>query len=488
MPRSRQIASARRRRLSKQLLHVLPHVLEYVDSPTVLFSVGAVSAGWKASLPSLKTLSLRSGTATHIGMCRTYQMRIAALQGLLRVYCSPMNRDHLRAVDIATVVDEWGGHDSFIESKLLKDELEPLLQCPLLESISMCVDGAEQVLPQLLRKPTLRFARLSGVGYGDISGDTRLSDDICESIAASRLCTLHLRYASWAGRSLVLPQTLKELVVESFPQDQNFGCGEDEEEIPGQVVVGEARLELLAVSMSCGWGFHDRDESRVGCWNNSLLQSFSVCGCLHRIILPQDAYCVTEPAVAALEVALQIAFLFEQLYSWSLLGVQCQHLKICPTVHHELSGDVVALRFAQLPQPLKKRILEFAHQGPVVERPSVWQSLRGREKTCIINGGSSTARIHTCSEWSHIGFPTLADHCNIASDLHPGNEFVIGRDDLREDLKWQNDRAREYFLAQHEDDSEPSKRQKRRQKDRRRKERAAAAKACKTSEPANATR
>lgn len=469
MPRCRRSVAARTARLNKQLLPVLPRVLEYVDSPTVLLSVRKASKAWAASAPPLQTLALRSATATHIGMLRTDQMRFAALQGLLRVSCNPMNRQHLRAVDIATVVDEWGGHNAFIKPDLLESELEALLQCTSLESISMCVAGAEKVLPYLLRKPTVRFARLVGVGFGDISGDTILCDDIRVSIAASRLHTLHLRYASWAGQRLVLPETLKEFVVESFPQVES--CPQDDEdEVPGQVVVGKAKLELLALSMSSGWGFEDSDEGRVGCWNHHLLQSFSDCGCLRRVILPKDAYCVTAPAVTALQRTLERASRLEQLHSWSLLGLQCQRLNIFPGLDHQSLVDATALRFAQLPRSLKQSILEFAHEGPVVERPSVWQPLRGKEKAYIVMDCDMNGSIRTSPAWEHIGFPTLAEHCSAASDLHFGNEFVIGRDDLHADLRWQHARAQEFEQAQ-QNDSEPSKRQKRRQKDKRRKER-----------------
>jgi len=193
--------------------------------------------------------------------------------------------------------------------------------------------------------------------------------------------------------------------------------------------------------------------------------------------------------VAALEAALRTASLLEQLYSWSLLSLQCKRLSICPSANNVMSGDVIALRFAQLPCHLKKLVLEFAHEGPTVERPSVWQPLRGKEKAIMFTDSDMNGYIRVTNEDSFIGFPTLADHCRAASDLHPGNEFVIGQNDLHADLKWQNARAQEFHQTEQnqqqlqkpkkqqkqqpegDHDREPSKRQKRRQKDKLRKER-----------------
>lgn len=346
----------------------------------------------------------------------------------------------------------------------------------------MCVLGAESILPQMLRKPTLRVARLQGVWYGDISGDTRLPDDICTSIAESRLRTLHLRYTTWAGRHLVLPQTLKEFVVESYPQDENFGCGRDDEEIPKLVVVGKAKLELLALSMSCSWGSEtDRAESciRVGCWNESLLRSFSTCGCLRRVILPQDAYCITSPAVESLERALRIASLLEHLASWSVLSLQCQRLNFRPCSNQAPSANTMALGFALLSNRLMKLVLGFAHEGPSVEKPWLWKPLRGKSKAFLINDSDGNAYVQTSSEWSHTGFPTLATYCSSASDLHMGNAFVVGQDDLLEDVKWHNKPCQRIDLSdagldQHNSQgldivNALSRRQRRRQKDKLRK-------------------
>jgi len=380
-------------------------------------------------------LALRTGASTAIAIDRTQAYLIAALQGLLKVFCSAPHCAALRVVDITTVENQWGqhnawsaGHDGCQPHRCTDSGnlLQPLLSCHNLEYIALSIEDGEGVLPELLRRPKLRTVRLQGTYYGDISGDSELPDELCEAIAASRLRTLHLRYACWTGKQLVLPSTLRELVVESYPWDENFGAPYfNEEEVPGDVVVGAAQLQLLAFCMSCvrrdpvppgPSRFPEKPHfyDRYGCWDGALLRSFRSCGLLQRVVLPRDATCVTDDGATALELALTTASQHEAFHSWVLLGLQLQRSNPCAQLQRASPADTSSLRFAMLPQTLIRRVLDFAVTGPKVERPNVWPQ---RDP-----------------ETDHFdGFPTLAAHCSVAADLHTHNAFHVGKNDKVKD-------------------------------------------------------
>jgi len=415
-------------------LEVLPDVLKYVDQPTLILSVRLTNSEWASRVPPFDTLALRTFISTQVAIHRTQAERISALQGLLRVFCSVQHCAHLRVVDITTVANQWGQHDPWSGGHCdgspdpwtdRENCLKPLLSCHNLEYLALSIEEGGSVLPDLLRRPTLHFARLQGTGYGDIGGDSRLPDELCEAIATCRLRTLHLRYACWPGKQLVLPATLRELVVESYPWDDNFGCGDDIDEVPGDIVVGAAQLQVLALSMSCVLREEAPDVTpemqemiahkanfyaRVGCWDGALMRSFRSCAALQRVVLPRDALCVTDKGSTALELALTSATQHEAFHSWVLLGLQLQRLKPSPHLQQASAADISGLRCAQLPQTLIRRVMEFAVTGPNVERPKVWPE--------EVDPESETAN------WQ--GFPTLAANCSVAADLHMHNAFHVG--------------------------------------------------------------
>lgn len=443
MPRSRRGRQAKKatERLKSDMLEMLPDVLKFVDQPTLVLSVRQTNSEWASRVPPLHTLALRTAVTTNVGIARTEKARTMALQSLVRVYCSAQCCSRLRAIDITAVQDNWGGNWPWTDAE---NCLKPLLCCSNLESIALPVNNAE-LLPELVQRPQTRFVRLQGTGYGDIGGDSELSDALCVAIATSRLRALHLRYAAWTRKKLVLPPTLRELVVESYPWDDNFGC--DTDDFPGDVVVGQAQLRLLALSMSCTArqpaDMHGNAEilqerphffHRMGCWDTALLRSFRDCGSLSRVILPRDALCITDTAVKALEHELTAASQREAWYSWMVIGMHLRRTDLCMCSETVAPEDSACLNFARLPQRIMKSVLEFTITGPVVECPAVWPD-------CM--AGNTDNEVWT-------GFPTLAAYCSAAADLHAHNAFNVGESDKIKDDLWQASKAREWMNLQRE--------------------------------------
>lgn len=148
--------------------------------------------------------------------------------------------------------------------------------------------------------------------------------------------------------------------------------------------------------------------ARFGCWDGALLRSFGKCGFLQHVVLPQDALCITDDGAKALELALTTASQQEAFYSWTLLGLQLRQVRPCLRLQRVSPADTACVRFAQLPQPLMRRVLEFAVTGPTVERTAVWPEV------------PMTSDGHPdYDQPMPQGFPTLADHKSLMENA-PG--------------------------------------------------------------------